>query len=802
MFRNYLRIAWRNLLKNKTFSFINITGLAIGMASCIMIMLFVTYEKGFDSQHTKNIYRLCEVQKWEGMVAPQNVALSMYPMATALKREFPEVVNFVRVSPNDGLDINYGEKRIFLKRSLLVDSTFLQLFNFKLTAGDKGTALMKPGSIILSEETAVKMFGEVDPIGKTIVKNIGDTVVLHVTGVIKIPAESHFQFDALIPFSTRYNPEWEKNWGGNWVTTYLELAPHANIAGMTNKFPAFLKEHMAMDDRWKGYELFLQSLPDVHAGSTNITHDYINFQKFDKRYTYIFFIIGVMILIIACINFMNLSTARSAERAKEVGIRKSIGAHRSQLAWQFIGESVMLSFIALIFALLVVWFTLPLVSNFSERALHFPLFTNWKVFGVVVGGTVLLGILAGLYPAGYLSSFEPVKVLKGSIQSGRNKGNLRNALVVVQFTAAVFLIIATVFALKQLHFMQTKDRGFNGDQILLLKLDSETNGRYDAMKQELLGSSLITAVSASQQRLGANIHQGGVNFHGNGPVRNLATSGVVVDKDFIKLYKIPIIAGADFSKDVANNAKEYIINETLAKELLKEEKKGATMESLVGKMFGYGGMDSSGRIVGITKDFNFNTLHHKIETLMMFSQKDWGYSEMAIKLNGNKIKESMALVETIWNKHVVGHPFDPYFLDQHFAKIYQSDKQVSTVVLILAILAIIISCLGLFGLASHAAERRLKEIGIRKVLGATVQNIVTMMSKDFVKLVIIANLIAWPIAWFAVYNWLNDFAYRINISWWVFGIAGIIAVLIALCTVSYQAIRAGYSNPVNSLKMD
>jgi putative ABC transport system permease protein len=276
----------------------------------------------------------------------------------------------------------------------------------------------------------------------------------------------------------------------------------------------------------------------------------------------------------------------------------------------------------------------------------------------------------------------------------------------------------------------------------------------------------------------------------------------VVDKDFIRLYKIPLVAGEDFSKDVANNAKEYIINETLAKELLKEEKKGATMESLIGKMFGYGGMDSSGRIVGVARDFNFNTLHHKIETLMMFNQKDWGYSEMAIRVSADKIKESMALVEATWNKHVTGHPFDPYFLDQHFAKIYQSDKQVSTVVLILALLAIIISCLGLFGLASHAAERRLKEIGIRKVLGATVQNIVAMMSKDFVKLVIIANLIAWPIAWFAVYNWLNDFAYRINISWWVFGIAGIVAVMIALVTVSYQAIRAGLSNPVKSLKID
>lgn len=802
MFRNYLRIAWRNLLKNKTFSFINITGLAIGMASCMMIMLFVTYEKGFDSQHKKNIYRLCEVQKWEGMVAPQNVALSMYPMGSTLKQEYPEIKNFTRVMVRDGLDINLGTKRLFLEKTGFADSTFLQVFDFKLTAGDRATALIKPNSIILTKGTAEKMFGNEDPIGKTLVKNIGDTIVLNVTGIIEVPANSHIQLDALVSLSTVRNPGWENNWGGNFLTTYLELFPGANIAGLNNKFPAFLKKHMGEDDRWKGYELFLQSLPDVHAGSTNITHDYINFQKFDKRYVYIFFVIGLIILVIACINFMNLSTARSAERAREVGIRKSIGAHRSQLAWQFIGESVMLSFIALIFAVTIVYLALPYVSNFSERHLHFPLFSNWKVFGVVAGGTLLVGVLAGLYPAGYLSSFEPVKVLKGSVSTGRNKGNLRNALVVVQFTAAIFLIIATVFALQQLNFMQTKDRGFNGDQVLLLKLDNETNGRYEALKQELLGSSLISSVTASQQRLGANIHQGGVIFHGEGPARSLATSGVVVDKDYLRLYKIPLVAGTDFSKDVAGNAKEYIINESLAKELLKDEKKGATMESLIGKMFGYGGMDSTGRIVGVSKDFNFNTLHHKIETLMMFNQKDWGYSEMAIKINANKVKASMALVEGIWNKHVTGHPFDPYFLDQHFAKIYQSDKQVSRVVLILAVLAIIISCLGLFGLASHAAERRLKEIGIRKVLGATVQNIVAMMSKDFIKLVIIANLIAWPIAWFAVYNWLNDFAYRIAISWWVFGIAGIVAVVIALATISYQAIRAGYSNPVKSLKLD
>lgn len=802
MFRNYLKIAWRNLLKNKTFSVINIAGLAIGMAACITIMLFVLYEKGFDGQHKKNIYRLCEVQKPEGMVAPQKVALSMYPMATALQREYPEVKNFTRVATRDHFDMNYGEKRFFLPRALWVDSTFFQIFDYALLKGDRRTALHERNSVVLSTTAAAKLFGTEDPIGKTVRHLVGDTIPFTVTGIIEVPKNSHLQFDALVPLNTAYNRNWEENWGGNWLVTYLELTPGADVAALERKFPAFLKKYLTENDRWKEFELFLQALPAVHAGSSNITHDYANYQKFDQRYTYIFSMIAGIILLIACINFMNLSTARSSERAREVGIRKSIGAHRSQLAWQFIGESVILSLIALVFAILLVKATLPWVSSFSERPLELPLFNGSKLLPVLAG-TLLVGVLAGLYPAAYLSSFKAVRVLKGSPQIGRNKGLLRNVLVVGQFTGAVFLIIATIFVLRQLGYMQTKDRGFNGDQVMLIPLDQETNRHYETLKQELSGNTLITAVTASQQRLGNNLHQnGGIRYHGNGPVREFVTSSVVVDYDYLRTYKIKLIAGSDFSRDKANNAREYIINETLAKELLSGDRSNAPVSSLVGKMFGYGGMDSTGRIIGVAKDFNFNTLHHKIETLMMFSQRDWGYSEMSVKINADKAKEAIAYIESVWNKHVTGHPFEYSFLDQHFENIYNSDKQVSRVVSILATLAIVISCLGLFGLATFAAERRVKEIGIRKALGATVENIVAMLSKDFVKLVIIANLIAWPLAWFGVSRWLQDFAYHIDVSWWVFIAAGLVAVTIALFTVSFQAVKAGLTNPVKSLRME
>jgi putative ABC transport system permease protein len=798
MFKNYFKTAWRNLWKHKSFSAINIIGLSIGLAACIVIMMFVYYERSFDDFHSKNIYRLNEVQKFEGMVSSQKVALSMFPMGSTLQHDFPEIRNFTRVHWTGKYQMTFGEKRIYFHESFFVDSTFLQLFDFKLLKGDRNTVLEKPNSVVLTQASAEKLFGSQDPIGKTIKHYGDDTTSFIVRGVLQnVPQNSQMQFDALYSFSSVYQPWMFDAWGGNWLNTYLELAPNTNVAALEKKFPAYLKSHMKQG-QWKNYELFLLPLKDVHAGASDIGLDYVNYQKFDKAYTNIFFIIAMIVLLIACVNFMNLSTARSAERAKEVGIRKSIGAKRFQLSLQFLGETVLLSLFALVIALIFAELLLPTINNFSHRQLSLPLFSRPVLLLTIIGGTIIVGIISGLYPAAYLSSFQPIKVLKGSIQTGSNKGLLRNILVVGQFASAIFLMIATIFVVKQLGFMRSKDPGFSRDQVLNVSLDGVTARKFDVLKQDLLANSLITGVTGAQDVLGSHLDQSGVEFKGDGPLRNLSSTRLIVDPDYLKLYNIPVVTGRNFSSESSVNGKEYIINQALAKELLKDNPK-ASVESLIGKHFGF---DSAGVIVGIAKDFNFNSLHYKIETMFMFNQKDWGFNNLSVKINGDKAKQALAFIKTVWDKNCTGHPFEYQFLDDHFEEVYQADAQVSKIVGVLAALAIIISCLGLFGLASYSAEKRIKEVGIRKVMGASMQSVVTLLSKQFLKLVIIANIIAWPIAWLAVHSWLQDYAYRIEISWWVFLAAGLAAVMIALITVSYQAIKAAVANPVKSLRTE
>ena len=799
MFKNYFKTAWRNLWKNKVYSAINVIGLSIGMAACIAILIFVSYERSFDNFHTKNIYRLNEVQKFEGMVAAQKVALSMYPMGPTLRAEFPEVENFTRINAAGNTPLDYGDKRVYIKRVCFVDSTFLSIFDFKLLQGDRNTALEKPNSIVLTKETAENFFGKENPIGKRLTSyRRDDTTELLVTGVLEnVPQNSQLQFNALIPFRTIESPDWMNNWGGNWLNTYLELAPNTDIAALEKKFPAYLKRHMT-NENWKNYELFLLPLSKVHGGASDIGLDNFNYQQFDENYTNIFFIIALVVLLIACVNFMNLSTARSAERAREVGVRKSIGAFRWQLSIQFIGESIMLSFIALFFAVILVKAFMPAIENLSGRQLEFPIFTSWKLAVALIGGSIVLGILSGLYPSAYLSSFQPVKVLKGSTGTGRNKSLLRNVLVVTQFASAIFLIIATTFALRQLNFMKNKSTGFDREQVVNIPLNRAAGQHYSVLKKELLQSTLVSGVTASQDILGSHLDQSGIEFRGDGPKRELTSTRLIVDPDYVNLYKIQLVEGKNFSADSAANGREYIINQSLAKELLKDNTK-AEFSSLLGKQFGF---DSTGQIIGIAKDFNFNSLHHKIETMFMLNQTQWGFSNLSVKINGNRAKDALTHIESVWKKVCVGIPYEYQFLDDHFKEVYRADSQISTIVGTLAILAIIISCLGLFGLASYAAEKRVKEVGIRKVLGASLQHIVFKLSKDFLKYVLIAALIALPLSWFAVNKWLEDYAYRVNISWWIFLGAIVLALLIALITISFQAIKAAIANPVKSLRTE
>jgi putative ABC transport system permease protein len=798
MFRSFLVIAWRSLSKHKLYSAINIVGLAVGMAACIVISLFVFYERSFDNMHSKNIYRLNEVQKYPGMLSSQKVALSMFPMGQTLKNEFPEVMNFTRIRWNMKYQLTAGEKRIFTPQFFVVDTSFLSIFDFPLVKGNRQTVLLKPNSVVLTESTARELFGNEDPVGKTINHYGADSMSFKITGIIKDPpANSQLQFNALASFSTFFQPWMTNNWGSNWLNTYLELAPHTNTAALEKKFPAYLKRHID-GDGWKYYELFLLPFKDVHANSADIGLDYINFQKFDKNYTNIFLIIALIVLAIACINFMNLSTARSAERAKEVGIRKSIGAQRFQLGLQFLGETVLLSLIALVLAVVLVFLILPYIERLSERNLR-PLLAEQPqlIFGIIAG-TILVGLISGLYPAFYLSSFQPSKVLKGSVNTGNKKSNFRNILVIGQFVSAIFLIISTIFVFRQFNYMQHQDPGFIRDQVVTIPLDGVTERKYRLLKEKLSANALVSGVTASQDQLGSHLDQTGVRFVGDGPLRQVVCTQLIVDPDYLNLYKLSLVYGRNFSNEKQANGKEYIVNEGLAKELLKDKPR-APLSSLIGKQFGF---DSLGTIIGIAKNFNFNSLHYKIENMFMYNQQEWGFNTVSVKINGIRTAEAVNAIQSVWKSLYPDHPFEYEFLDDHFKEVYKTDAQITQMVGILAFLAILISCLGLFGLASYSAERRIKEIGVRKVLGASMSNIVTLLSTHFLKLVLIANAIAWPLAWYTVNKWMEDYAYRLPMSLWVFLLSGTIALIIALTTVSLLAMKAAAANPVTSLRSE
>ncbi len=798
MLKNYFLIIWRNLSRNKLYSAINITGLATAIAACIVIFLFVFYENSFDSMHHRNLYRLNEVQKNNDTKTTDKSAGTEFSTAPTLQNEFPQVLNYTRLEDGDQYEMTYGENRVFFPQTFFVDTSFLRIFDFPLLRGDRRTALQKPNSIVLTESAARELFGNADPIGKAVSQFGEDTLLFMVTGILKdVPANSQLRFDALQSISTIYKPEWMTQ--GHGVTTYVELAPHTDMAALEKKFPAYLKKYRMSGGEQLSYGLFLLPLKDIHANAADISDENVNFQKFDKRYTYILIVIGLLLLLIASINFMNLSTARSVERGKEVGIRKSIGASRPQLGIQFLSESVSLSLIALIIALGLVTLVLPYVDKLSGRDLSPILSVHPGLQVAVFLGTILLGVLSGLYPAIYLSSFQPVKVLKGGGKAGKHKGTFRNILVVGQFASAIFLVIATIFVLRQLNYMEPQDPGFDRDQIITVNLRDNNSRKFRQLKQELSASSLVTGVTGAFAQLGSPLVTLGVGFwSGDAPMRVLFTPCLWVDPSYLTVYKIPLLAGRNFSHEKSADGTEFVINEMLARELLKD-RPGRPLSSLIGKHFGG---DTLGSIIGICKDFNFNSLHYKIQPMFMMVQTGGMWGTMSVKVSGRKAGQAIAFIQSAWKKVFPEYPFDYWFLDEHYKELYRTDEQVSQIVAIMAGLAILISCLGLFGLASFSTEKRTKEIGIRKILGASVKDVVLLLSKHFIGLVLIANLIAWPLAWLALDRWIQDYPYRVAIGWWVFVLSGVAALLLALGTVSTLAIKAAKSNPVKSLRTE
>ena len=797
MLFNYLSIALRNIKQNPLYSFINMFSLAIGLAACIVIYLFISDERSFDRFHSKNktIYRIDEVQNFSGTNL-QKVALSMPGMGPSMVADFPGVENFARFWNNGKRLMKHGEDQFLIEDVAAVDSTFLEIFDFEMLGGDRQSALDEPWTVVVTEETALKFF-------KSPLEAIGNSITIidkeyKITGVLKnVQENSHLQFNALTSMATilTQDKEFNTRWGSNYVNTYLVLQPEMDTKALESKFPDFMLRHTGDKDVNKYYTVFLQPLDQVHLGSTDIEHDYNNYRKFNGDYLNVFSIIGVFILLIAGVNFMNLTTARASHRWKEIGVRSSVGAKKTQLFGQFIFESALLALFALMLAVLLDILFIPMLNQLIGRQLTFFAILAPERLAILLVMTLVLGLLAGIYPSFYMTSFKMSSILKGGSKS-ESKSLFRSSLVVIQFGLALAMIVSTLIVLQQLSFMQNKDIGFDKDQMMLVDMNKEVNEKFVTLKEELVKSRFVEGVTASGQRLGNNFHQWGLKVKADTGIVNIIPSNVNVDYDYLKVYGIKLKDGRSFSKDNArDNGFSFVINESLAKEL--------AMKETVGTQAGHGWYknDSLGTIIGVVEDFNFNSLHHKINTLSMVVHADWGYDEMSIKIDGANATAAINEVKEIWGKNIT-YPFSYTFLDQHFDNLYRSDAQMSAVVTIMATLAILISCMGLFGLVTITVSKKIKEIGIRKTLGASEFQITALLSKNFLLLILVSFILASPVTYWLLSSWLQEFAYRIAINPLLFLLGGLIALVIALATISYHTIRSARANPVKALRYE
>ncbi|MBS1976595.1 MAG: ABC transporter permease [Bacteroidetes bacterium] len=798
MLSNYFRAALRYIRQSPVYAFINILSLTIGLAACLVIYLFVSDERGFDAWHARGsrIYRINEVQNWTGTNI-QLVALTGGPFGPVMKEEFPEIESYSRFWGRGKRVIGRGEKQFLIEKTAVVDSAFLTMFDFELLHGDRSTVLDEPNTMVLTESTARKFFERAeDAVGQTVTK--GDRE-FKITGILKdVPENSHLQFESLESFETyvRSDSTVNTNWNGNYLVTYILLRPNADYKKLESKFPEWFARWTGQPDINKGTSLYLQPFTEVHLGSSDMEHDYQNYRKFNGKYLGIFTLTGFFILLIASVNFMNLTTARSSHRWKEIGVRTSVGARKLQLFGQFILESLFLAVIALALAFLLDFAMLPLLNKLIGRQLTMaPVFSNPINLLLVIATAVVLGFLTGIYPSFYMTSVNPSKVLKGG--TGGRKSVFQDSLVVVQFALAVGMMVSTGVVLQQLYFMKNKDTGFQSDQIVLVTMGGDANKNYDLIKTELLQSSRISGVTASGQRLGNNFHQWGYKVLTDTGVVEMSTSNVNVDPDYLSVYGLQLKEGRTFIKgNPVDNGRSFIINEALVKHL--------KLKNPIGTRVGHGWYhnDSLGTVIGVVKDFNFNSLHHAINTLSIVSHTDWGFDEMSVKISGSNIPEALEEIRKVWDKHVSGYPFTYTFLNEHMAELYRTEQQMSSVVSIMAALAILISCMGLFGLAMITTERRIKEVGIRKALGATATQITFLLSGQFVRLIFIGFVLVTPIAFYLLNGWLSTFAFRVDLDPLLFVAGGLAALAVGLITVGYHTLRSAQANPVKALRYE
>lgn len=802
MIKNYFKTAWRNFKSNKVFSFINLVGLSVGLTCFVLIAVFVYDELNYDTYPAaaKNMYRVNLNVTGNGTVdVYPNVDLAVGP---GMKAEFPEIKDFTRMAPAKDF-VKYGDKQFKEDKLAFADHNFLQLFSIPLISGSDKQALVDPNSVVISKEMAKKYFGNEEPVGKSLVIGLRDAVY-KVTGVFdKVPANSHFHFDAFISLSTFHiqNPTWS-NLG---EFTYLVLSENADPKKLEAKFPQLVSKYVvpevqrdmgiSLAEAQKSVSTFvfaLQPLKDIHLYSHT---KYELEPNGDIQYVYIFSALAVFILLLACVNFTNLSIARSVKRAKEVGVRKVMGSAKSHLVKQFLSESVLVTFGSMLLALALIVALLPYFNEVAGKQIELSYFFDYKFLLLIPALVFLVGILAGIYPSFFLSSFNPVKVLKGSAVKGKQKNVLRSGLIVFQFFVSTALIIATAIVYQQLHYMHNKKLGYDKEQVLFLPDGRLLDKNQDAFKQELSKDSRVLASSISRSVPGNDFIDGTqvhpVNQNGNGS--EIHMNIYHVDYDYVNTMGMQVKEGRYFSKELPTDSAAVVINEEAAKQL------GWDQSTAIGKTIVRSGQKNF-KVIGVLSDFHYTSAKEKIAPLMMMLGANYG--GLVVKIKATDVTGFLNDLKAKWNSFSPKGPLTYYFLDEKFASLYAGELRTQQIFSAFALIAILIAALGLFGLSAFVIEQRTKEIGIRKVLGASVQQLLLLVSKEFLALVIVAFLVAIPVTWWAMHKWLESYAYRIEIGTGVFVLAGCVAVMIALVTISFQAVKAAISNPVKSLRTE
>jgi putative ABC transport system permease protein len=784
MFKNYLKVTLRNIMKHKGYSFINIFGLAIGMACCLLISLWVLDELSYDRFHINapSLYRVEENQHYSGRVFHVNV--TPHGLGPAMVKEIPEIMDAARFSWTVGLLFRFEEKAFFEQSVVAVDPSFLHMFTFPLLKGDKNTVLSDPQSLVISEDIAKKYFGDQDPIGKTI--TINNKYALQVTGVIKnVPLNSSLQFKVLLPYE--FLRQLGKNiddWGSNQIQTFVQLQPNVSKEQTNKKIVDYFRTR----NKESKTDLELMEYTGLHL------HTYWGYERKAGaiKYVYIFSVIALFVLLIACINFMNLATARSAKRAKEVGLRKVMGALKGHLIRQFYSESVIFSIIALMVALVMVQLILPSFNTLAGKEITFQVAGFKTILLLLLVIALFTGGVAGSYPALFLSTFQPVKVLNDILGSG---GRLfRRILVVFQFVLSVFLIIGTIVVSQQLHYLKNKDLGFNKNHVFYTALRGGIKDAYQTLKIELKKNPKVLGITGtSQLPTNINSNAGGADWDGKDPNFKPLVGFNAVDYDFVKTLGINMAAGREFTPEFPGDEKKnFLINEKMAG-IMKKDK-----DQVVGERLHFG---VNGHIVGLMKDFHYQPAINKIEPIALsLSPENINY--MLVRIAPDRITATMEEISQTWKQVIPNYPFEFHFLDEITDRMYRKRERIGTVIRYFTLLTIFIACLGLFGLASFSAEQRTKEIGIRKTLGASVSSIIALLCREFLLLVLLAAVIAWPLSYLVMNNWLQDFASRISLHPIYFLSAMVLALLIALFSVGFQAIRASSANPVRSLRYE